>query len=160
MPTTASGESAGSVVSRYSSRCVPVASLTNTHRTGTSPHPPVYQCPTPVAASTGRVPPPYHATDSRVRGAVAVACRGLGRPGALDPRPAVAGVRRWWGEQVDVRVALADQRQPVPVAVAEPGHLVGPVGRIPGEHEGAAREPHQEQADQSAGELGRCAGPP
>src|SRR5438477_12661624 len=94
MPTTASGESAGSVVSRYSSRCVPVASLTNTHRTGTSPHPPLYQCPTPVAASTRRVPPPYHATDSRVRGAVAVACRGLGRRAPLTrgrPLPAYGG---------------------------------------------------------------------
>src|SRR5437588_2454571 len=78
MPTTASGESAGSVVSRYSSRCVPVASLTNAHRTGTSPHPPLYQCPVPVATSTALFPPPYHTTVSLVRGAVAAACRGFG----------------------------------------------------------------------------------
>src|SRR5947208_16706824 len=78
MPTTAPGASPGSVVNRYSSRCGPVASLTNTHRTGTSPPPPLYQCPVPVAASTRRVPPPYHATVNRVRDAVAAAWLGLG----------------------------------------------------------------------------------
>jgi hypothetical protein len=73
MPTTASAVSVVSVVSRYSSRWVPVTSLTNTQRIGTSPSPPLYQWPVPLAASIRRVPPPYQLTVSRVRRAVAAA---------------------------------------------------------------------------------------
>lgn len=67
---------------------------------------------------------------------------------ALEARAALAGVRRGRVEQVGVRVQLADQRQPGAVAATEPRDLVGSVARIPGEHEGAAREPDQEQAQQ------------
>ncbi len=42
VPTTASAVRPVSVVNRYSSRWVPVASLTHTHRIGTSPLPPLY----------------------------------------------------------------------------------------------------------------------
>ncbi len=66
-------------MNRYSSRWVPVVSLTNTPRTGTNPPPPLYQCPTPVAVPTRRVPPPYHVTVGRARRAVAAAGRGFGR---------------------------------------------------------------------------------
>jgi hypothetical protein len=43
------------------------------------------------------------------------------------------------------------------VPVAGPGHLVRPVPGIPDEHEGAAGEPPQQQAEQPAHEL--CRGP-
>src|SRR5687768_4245876 len=64
---TTAGTRAGSVVNRYSSRWVPVRSATNTHRTGTSPRPDLYQCPVLVTTATRRVPPPYHPTVSRDR---------------------------------------------------------------------------------------------
>src|SRR5688572_20202810 len=79
---TSAAARAGSVVNRYSSRCVPVRSSTNTHRTGTSPRPDLYQCPVLVTTATRRVPPPYHPTVRRDRDCgrrVATAWRGLGR---------------------------------------------------------------------------------
>src|SRR3954470_14624673 len=78
VPTTAAGVMLGSVVSRYSSRWVPVMSRTYTQRIGRTPAPLLYHWPAPVAAATCRVPPPYQLTVSRARAAVAAACRGLG----------------------------------------------------------------------------------
>src|SRR5207248_2800666 len=77
-----------SVLKKYSSRCVPSRSWTNTQRTGTRPRPLLYQGPVPPTTPTRRVPPPYQPTVSRHR------LLGLGQPAALDPRPALAGVRR------------------------------------------------------------------
>ena len=109
----AAGSSAGSVVKKYSSRCVPSRSRTNTQRIGTSPAPDLYQCPVPLSRPTRRVPPPYQATvqpaqPPRRRGGLP----GLGQRRPLDPRPALARVRRRRVEQVGVGVELADQRQP------------------------------------------------
>ena len=75
------GVSAGSVVKKYSSRCVPVASRTNTHRIGTSPSPALYQCPVPV----DRLHPPGAAPVPGDRqpgagGAVGGGLAGLGQP--------------------------------------------------------------------------------
>src|SRR5260370_42319019 len=57
----------GSVVKKYSSRCVPVRSWTKTQRTATSPWPDLYQWPVPLTTATSRRPPPYQATFSLVR---------------------------------------------------------------------------------------------
>jgi hypothetical protein len=57
----------GSVVKKYSSRCVLWASWTKIQRTGTSPCPPLYQWPVALIHRTRRVPPPYHVTVARLR---------------------------------------------------------------------------------------------
>src|SRR5437588_7130077 len=91
---TAAGVRVASVVYRYSSRWVPDRSSTNTHRTGTSPRPDLYQCPVPVTTATDRRPPPYHPTVSRDRDPErrwATAWRGLGsRPPFTRGRPTPA----------------------------------------------------------------------
>src|SRR5215210_1296401 len=86
---TAEGVRSGSVVKKYSSRCVPLTSRTNAQRTGTSPRPPLYQCPVPSSVSTRLFPPPYHPTSDRVKVvAAATASRGfLRRPPLTRGRP-------------------------------------------------------------------------
>ena len=119
----------------------------------------MYQWPVPVIVSTRRVPPPYQATVSRLcRRAAATASRGLGSR-SLDPRAALAAVGRRRLEQVGLGVELADQAQPLAVAVAEPGDLVGPVGRIADEDEPAVGEPAEHQPQQPDHVLGRGAMP-
>src|SRR3954470_21187474 len=78
------GSSVGSVLKKNSSRWVPSRSRTNTQRTGTSPPPDLYQCPTRLRVPTRRVPPPYQATGrGRSRLAPAATCRGLGSAAPL-----------------------------------------------------------------------------
>jgi hypothetical protein len=79
---------------KYSSRCVPVRSRTNTQAISTSPAPALYQCPVPLATPTSRSPPPYQATVSDRKSAAATAWRGLGRRAPLTggrPLPRYGG---------------------------------------------------------------------
>src|SRR4051812_9734782 len=86
--TTSGGDIVRSVVWKYASRCVPVRSRTYTRRTGTSPAPPLYQCPVPRTASPPRRPPPYQATLQRLRGACPTTrCGGGGSAPFLRGRP-------------------------------------------------------------------------
>src|ERR1039458_9559979 len=69
-----------SVVKKYSSRCVPVRSRTNTHLKLTKGRPLLYQSPVPATTSTRRRPPPYQATDRVCRFSVLrTTSAGLGR---------------------------------------------------------------------------------
>src|SRR5262249_17063434 len=82
------GFSAGSVVEKYSSRCVPLSSRTNPQRSGARPWPDLYQWPVPLLTATRRVPPPYQPTLSRrSRRAPATAALGLGKAPPLTRGP-------------------------------------------------------------------------
>ena len=63
------------------SKCEGACGVLNEHTSNRDQPPaPLYHWPIPVAASTHRVPLPYHATRSLLRFAVAAAARGFGKP--------------------------------------------------------------------------------
>jgi len=66
---------------------------------------------------------------------------GLGTPCPFDRRSSFAVVGWWLLEQVSLRLKLADQAEPNPMAVDEPGQLVRPEAAITDEDEPPLGEP-------------------
>src|SRR5947209_5752011 len=136
---TLAGFSPGSVVKRYSSRCVPVASRTNTQRNGTNPAPALYQCPVPSRAPTRRVPPPYQ--QAHALGLRAVRPRALpvvfGGPVQVDEhrqRPRAGGEREPDQDREDdpaVPVAPGGERVSRADRVAVSGLAVDALALVP-----------------------------
>ena len=80
---------------------------------------------------------------------------GLGPATALDAGRPVAVVRQGRVEHVGLGVELADEGQPGAVLVSEAGDFVSAVARVADEHELAAEEAQEHDAEQPAHLLGR-----
>ena len=103
--TISTGVSEGSVLSRNSSRWVPVGSRTLAHRSATGPRPDSNPCADSPTTSTLRVPPPYQAAGPAPgtpragrtgwrRGAVCSRASGGGGAGGRSGRPRGGRTRR------------------------------------------------------------------